>query len=227
MNRHGKLIVFESGSDASGKATQTNLLVERLASEGRKVKLIEIPNYDSEASILVRMYLRGDFGRNAFDVDPYVASTFFAQERYCEFKTNWQKFYNDEDYIIICDRYVYSNLINQASKLNKEEASKFCDWLLDFEFNIFKIPQPDCVIFLNMHVDKSLEFIKERKNKITNEDTKDIHESDEEYLRTTYNNSLELAKEYKWNVIDCIKDEQLRTVDDIHDEVYKIVSKYI
>ena len=78
----GKLIIIESGSDASGKATQTKKLVERLSNEYKNIRKVEYPNYESESSALVKMYLRGDFGKNPSDVDPYVASTFYAADRY-------------------------------------------------------------------------------------------------------------------------------------------------
>ncbi|MBM6861367.1 thymidylate kinase, partial [Clostridium saudiense] len=100
----GKLIIIESGSDASGKATQSKKLYERLINEGYNCMKITFPDYDSESSALVKMYLRGDFGSNPNDVSPYVASTFYAADRYASFKTKWEKFYN-EGGIIISDRY--------------------------------------------------------------------------------------------------------------------------
>ena len=99
----GKLIIIE-GSDGSGKATQTKKLYDRLEAENYKIKKVEFPNYNSESSALVKMYLRGDFGKNATDVDPYVCSTFYAVDRYASFKTGWEEFYNNGG-IIICDRY--------------------------------------------------------------------------------------------------------------------------
>lgn len=220
----GKLIIIESGSDASGKATQTRKLYERLLAEGYKIKKVEYPNYNSESSALVKMYLRGEFGKNPSDVDPYVASTFYAADRYASFKTDWEEFYNQGG-IIIADRYTTSNMVHQASKMDIEKRDKYLDWLVDYEFNLYKIPEPDCVVFLDVPIDYSKKLMENRRNKFTGESKKDIHESDIEYLTKSYNNSLYIADKFTWNKIDCVEDDKLRSIDDIHEEVYRLVKE--
>ncbi|AUN12894.1 dTMP kinase [Paraclostridium sordellii] len=220
----GKLIIIESGSDASGKATQTKKLFNRLEQDGYKVKKVEYPNYKSESSALVKMYLNGDFGKNAEDVDPYVASTFFAADRYASFKTEWEEFYNNGG-IIIADRYTTSNMVHQASKMDGNERDKFINWLFDYEFNLYKIPEPDCVVFLNVPIEYSKKLMENRKNKFTGEDKKDIHESDISYLSKSYENSLYIANKYNWNKINCIENENLRSIESIHEEIYNIVKE--
>ena len=222
----GKLIIIESGSDASGKATQTKRLFERLSEENSNIRKVEYPNYDSESSALVKMYLRGDFGNNASDVDPYISSTFFAVDRYASFKTEWEEFYNNGG-IVIADRYTTSNMVHQASKMDEKDRDKYLDWLVDYEFNLYKIPEPDCVIFLDVPIEFSQKLMENRKNKITGEDKKDIHESDIEYLTKSYNNALYIANKYNWKKINCVKDGTLRSIDDIHDEIYNIVKQSI
>lgn len=144
----GKLIIIESGSDASGKATQSERLYERLISEGKKCMKITFPDYESDSSALVKMYLNGDFGKNPNDVSPYVSSTFYAADRYASYKTKWGEFYNSGG-IIISDRYTTSNMVHQAAKIESPEKEKFLEWLYDLEFNIYGIPTPDEVIFLD------------------------------------------------------------------------------
>ena len=222
----GKLIIIESGSDASGKATQTKRLFERLSEENSNIRKVEYPNYDSESSALVKMYLRGDFGKNASDVDPYISSTFFAADRYASFKTEWEEFYNNGG-LVIADRYTTSNMVHQASKMDEKDREKYLDWLGDYEFNLYKIPEPDCVIFLDVPIEFSQKLMENRKNKITGEDKKDIHESDIEYLTKSYNNALYIANKYNWKKINCVKDGTLRSIDDIHDEIYNIVKQSI
>lgn len=217
----GKLIIIE-GSDGSGKATQTKKLYDRLEENNYNIKKVEFPNYNSESSALVKMYLRGDFGKSATDVDPYVCSTFFAVDRYASFKTEWEKFYN-EGGIVICDRYTTSNMIHQASKMEIDERDKYLDWLNDFEFNLYKIPEPDCVIFLDVPVEVSINLMKDRNNKITGENKKDIHESDIEYLRKSYENSLYIAKKYNWHRINCVDGSNMRSIDDIHEEIFNVI----
>lgn len=222
----GKLIIIESGSDASGKATQTKKLYERLLKDGYNVRKVEYPNYDSESSALVKMYLRGEFGEKATDVDPYIASTFFSVDRYASFKTEWEEFYNNGG-IVLADRYTTSNMVHQASKMGEDSRDKYLDWLVDYEFNIYKIPKPDCVIFLDVPIEFSQKLMENRKNKITGEDKKDIHESDIDYLIKCYNNSLYIADKYDWKKINCVKDGELRTIEDIHEEIYNIVKENI
>ncbi|QQQ86727.1 deoxynucleoside kinase [Peptacetobacter hiranonis] len=223
---NGKLIIIESGSDASGKATQSEELLKKLTADGYNVRKVEYPNYKSESSTLVKMYLRGDFGKNADDVDAYIASTFFTADRYASFKTEWEEFYRSGG-IVIADRYTTSNMVHQASKMEIEERDKYLDWLEDYEYNLFKIPRPDEVIFLNVPVDYSIKLMENRKNKFTGEDEKDIHESDKSYLRKTYNNSLYIADKYNWKRVECVENEQLRTIEDISNEIYEIVKNIL
>lgn len=223
---NGKLIIIESGSDASGKATQSEELLKKLTADGYNVRKVEYPNYKSESSTLVKMYLRGDFGKNADDVDAYIASTFFTADRYASFKTEWEEFYRSGG-IVIADRYTTSNMVHQASKMEIEERDKYLDWIEDYEYNLFKIPRPDEVIFLNVPVDYSIKLMENRKNKFTGEDEKDIHESDKNYLRKTYNNSLYIADKYNWKRVECVENEQLRTIKDISNEIYGIVKNIL
>lgn len=223
---NGKLIIIESGSDASGKATQSEELLKKLTADGYNVRKVEYPNYKSESSTLVKMYLRGDFGKNADDVDAYIASTFFTADRYASFKTEWEEFYRSGG-IVIADRYTTSNMVHQASKMEIKERDKYLDWLEDYEYNLFKIPRPDEVIFLNVPVDYSIKLMENRKNKFTGEDEKDIHESDKNYLRKTYNNSLYIADKYNWKRVECVENEQLRTIKDISNEIYGIVKNIL
>jgi dTMP kinase len=222
----GKLIIIESGSDASGKATQTAKVYERLLNEGYKIKKVEFPNYNSDSSSLVKMYLRGDFGKNPSDVDPYVASTFYAGDRYASYKTEWEEFYKNGG-IVICDRYTTSNMVHQASKMDNNERDKYLDWLFDFEFNLYKLPEPDCVVFLDVPIEYSQKLMADRKNKITGESKKDIHESDIGYLTRSYNNSLYIADKYNWKKISCVKNHNLRSIDDIHEEIYNSIISII
>ena len=222
----GKLIIIESGSDASGKATQSNRLYERLINEGKQCMKITFPDYNSDSSALVRMYLNGDFGKDPNDVNPYVSSTFYAVDRYASYKTKWGEFYNNGG-IIISDRYTTSNMVHQAAKINNDEKEKFLDWLYDLEFNIYGIPKPDEIIFLDVDPEVSQELMKDRKNKFTGEEAKDIHESNKEYLINSYNNSLYIADKYNWKVIKCCKDNKLRTIEDINDEIYDNIKKYL
>ena len=118
-NKKGKLFVID-GTDGSGKQTQFKKLQERLDAENIEYKTVSFPNYDSPSSSLVKMYLSGEFGKNAKDVSPYIASTFYAADRYATFKTGYQEYY-DNGGIILADRYTTANMVHQAGKIDDEE----------------------------------------------------------------------------------------------------------
>lgn len=222
----GKLFVIE-GTDGSGKQTQLERLKERFEKENIKYKTVSFPNYDSPSSSLVKMYLNGDFGTDAQAISPYIASTFYAADRYATFKTSYEEFYNNGG-IILADRYTTSNMVHQAGKIkNDEERQKFLDWLWDFEFNLYNLPIPTEVIFLNMPVEYAQELMKNRANKITNETKKDIHERNEKHLQEAYNEACKLVKKYNWYEVKCVRDGNIRTIDDIHEEIFHEVEQHI
>lgn len=215
----GKLIVIE-GVDGSGKQTQSEKLFRTLKQKGLKVMKVDFPDYASESSSLVKMYLRGDFGKNPEDVSAYVASSFFAADRYASYNTKWKQFY-EQGGIIIADRYTTANMVHQASKiLSVEEREAFLSWLYHLEFEIYKIPVPDLVFFLDVPPEVTMEMTKERKNKITGEEEKDIHEGDYHHLRTSYENAHYVAEKYGWSKISCVKGQVLRSKEDIFNDLY-------
>lgn len=222
----GKLITIE-GVDSSGKATHAEMLYKRLINEKYNVKKVAFPDYSSQSSTLVKMYLNGDFGNSPEDVNPYAASTFFAVDRFASFKTSWKEFY-DAGGIILTDRYTMSNMIHQASKVKEEDKkADFLNWLWDLEFSKLGIPVPDCIIFLDMPPEYGQRLMKERKNKITGLNEKDIHEKSPEHLIESYNNACSIADTYKWNRVYCVSDGVIRDIADINEEIYSIVKKCI
>ena len=222
----GKLFVID-GTDGSGKQTQFNKLQERLTKDNIEYKTVSFPNYDSPSSSLVKMYLSGEFGTNAQEISPYIASTFYAADRYATFKTGYQEYYHNGK-IILEDRYTTANMVHQAGKIkDKNEREKFLKWLWDFEFNLYGLPIPTEVFFLNMPVEKSIELMKDRENKFTHNAKKDIHETNKEHLIDSYNAACSVAKEYNWYEIKCVKDDKIRTIEDIHEEIYNEIKKHI
>lgn len=222
----GKLFVID-GTDGSGKQTQFQKLEERLKKDNIDYRTVSFPNYESSSSSLVKMYLSGEFGTNAKEISPYIASTFYAADRYATFQIGYKEYYENGG-IILADRYTTANMVHQAGKIdNSEEREKFLNWLWDFEFNLYHLPIPTEVFFLNMPVEKSLELIKNRENKFTHDNKKDIHESDKNHLIDAYHAACEVAKKYDWYEIECVRNNQIRTIDDIHEEIYTEIKKHI
>lgn len=222
----GKLFVID-GTDGSGKQTQLGELKNRLDKEKIDYRVVSFPNYDSKTSTLVKMYLSGEFGTNSKEISPYIASTFYAADRYATYQTELKEYY-ENDGLILADRYTTSNMIHQAGKIkDKEERDKFLKWLWDFEFNLYKLPIPTEVFFLNMPVEKSLELIANRDNKFTHNSKKDIHESDKNHLIDAYYAACDVAKDYNWYEVKCVKNDKIRTIEDIHEEIYNEIKKHI
>ena len=222
----GKLFVID-GTDGSGKQTQFQKLQESLTKDGIDYKVVSFPNYDSPSSSLVKMYLSGEFGENAKEISPYIASTFYAADRYATFQTGYKKYYEDGG-IILADRYTTANMVHQAGKIKDEkEREKFLNWLWDFEFNLYDLPVPSEVFFLNMPIENAVDLIKNRENKFTHQDKKDIHERDINHLKDAYEAACDVSKKYNWYEIKCVKNNEIRTIEDIHQEIYNEVKKYI
>lgn len=222
----GKLIVIEAG-DGSGKATQTQMLYDKLVAQSKaRVKKVEFPNYKSESSALIKMYLKGEFGEDPSLVNPYVASTFYTVDRFVSYEKDWKDFYQKGG-IILADRYTTSNMVHQAAKIiDHREREDYLNWLWDFEFEKFKLPVPDCVIFLDMPPQYSTKLISNRPNKYGEID-KDIHERNSEFLVISYNNSLEIARKYCWIKISCIKNDKIRSINEIHNDIYNVVKELL
>lgn len=218
-NRKGKLIILEAG-DASGKETQTRLLYERLMSEGRDVTRVSFPDYESDSSALVRMYLRGDFGTQAADVDAYAASAFFAVDRYASFHMKWGEMYRKGG-VILSDRYTTSNLAHQAVKLaDKEARHDYFSWLEDFEYSRLGLPRPDLVVFLDMPPEASDRLLAARAKETG---AADIHEKDKKYLHRVHDAYAEVAKLFGWVRVVCGEGAAPRKPEDIAGDVYRAV----
>ena len=221
----GKLITIEAG-DGSGKATQTKALYDRLLAEGYQVLKVEYPDYQSESSALVRMYLGGEFGQQAENVSAYGASSFFAVDRYASYLLKWRQAY-ESGWIILADRYTTSNMVHQAVKLkDPAEREEFLFWLWDFEFGRLQLPVPDRVIYLDMPPEISDRLINSRAAKDSSR-KKDIHEKDTSYLHHCHRAYNEVAEKYGWVKISCAQQGNLRTVQDIHEDVYQAVKEIL
>ena len=216
----GKLIVIE-GTDGSGKSTQFKLLTSRLEAENRAFQKLVFPQYSEPSSALIRMYLGGEFGTRPSDVNAYAASAFFAVDRYASYKKVWGQWY-DNGGLIVSDRYTTSNAVHQTSKEPEEKQAEFLKWLYDFEYDKLGMPAPDLVIYLDVPTDFT-EAMMRRREADTNT-TADIHEQDMTYLATCRRIGKKAAEYYGWKVIQCVENGAMRTIEDIHEEIYRYVA---
>lgn len=211
----GTLIVIE-GLDGSGKATQARLLFESLQQQGKNVRQVSFPDYDSDSSALVKMYLAGEFGSDPGDVNAYAASTFFAVDRYASFKKNWRDFYENGG-VVIADRYTTSNAVHQCSKLPEAEWETFLNWLFHFEYDLLGIPAPDRVFYLQTALGVNAQLLDHRYH--GDEQKKDIHERNADYLAHSRAAAEYCAEKLGWTTIHCVRDGAMRSVQEIHEEL--------
>ena len=215
----GRLIVFE-GTDGSGKATQSRLLCEHLRRENMPYKNINFPRYGQPSAAMVQEYLDGRLGSHPGDVNAYAASLMFSMDRYASYKQDWGPFY-EAGGLVVADRYTTSNAVHQASKLPEGERKAFLDWLFDTEYRLLELPKPDLVIYLDMPTEITEKMM--RRREAATGTHADIHEQDEAYLKSCRDAAREIVRDCGWTVIRCARDDEPRTVEDIHDEVYRTV----
>ena len=218
MDKKGKLIVIE-GLDGSGKATQAQRLFETLQAEGVSVRKISFPNYESDSSALVRMYLRGDFGSDPSDVNAYAASSFYAADRYAGYKADWGPFY-EAGGVLVADRYTTSNAVHQCSKLPEAEWDSYLDWLFHYEYELLGIPAPDAVVYLKVDPEVSQRLMTGRYK--GEESKKDIHERNVAYLERSAAAAAYCSEKLGWRTVDCARDGQMRSVEEIGEEILQI-----
>ena len=217
----GKIIVIE-GTDGSGKSTQFRLLTQRLQQEGTEFKTLVFPQYSEPSSALIRMYLGGEFGTDPSDVNAYAASAFYAVDRYASFKKDWGKWYQQGG-LIVSDRYTTSNAVHQTSKEPAEKQGEFLKWLYEFEYDRLGLPRPDLTIYLDVPTAFTEQLMRHREQETNTK--ADIHEQNTQYLATCRETGRAAAKFYGWNVIQCVKDGQMRSIEDIHQEIYSLVAR--
>ena len=223
-NQKGYIVVIE-GTDGCGKQTQAQMLKEKLSQiTGKEVFEISFPNYESQSSGPVKMYLNGDLASNASDVNAYQASSIYAVDRLCTYFAEIKAHLNNDE-IIILDRYTPSNALHQAGKIeNEEEKDKFLSWLFDFEYNVLGLPEPDDVIFLDVPPKSSQKLRQERKV-LKSGGNNDIHEKDEAHLEKAYASGKYVSEKYNWAQISCVdNNDEILTREEIHD---KILSKVL
>jgi dTMP kinase len=216
------LIVIE-GLDGSGKSTQTALIKEKIEKTGLKIRQIKLPDYESESSALVRMYLGGEFGSDPSDVNTFATSLFYTVDRFANYTKVWK-----EDYlkgtVILADRYTTSNAVHQMVKLPKDKWDEYLLWLEDIEYTKVAIPKPDLVFFLDMPVDVSQRLMTERYS--GDENKKDVHEANVEYLNACHESALYAADKLGWIVIKCADGENPRKIDDINNDIFKEIKNF-
>ena len=171
---------------------------------------------------LVKMYLAGEFGKDAADVNAYAAGAFYAVDRFASYKLDWGNDYNSGT-LILADRYATSNSIYQMEKIDESKWDEYLDWSADFEYNKIGIPKPDLVIFLDMPVEVSQRLMTARYD--GDESKKDVHEANVDFLNKCRKSALYTASKQGWAVIPCSDGEKPLPIEEIHNTILDFVKK--
>ena len=224
MVNNGSLIVVEGACDGIGKSTQFSLLKDHLIDDGLEVVTHHFPSYGTVQGEMVERYLRGEFG-DISSLSPYFINTLYAVDR----AYTWYNYLKDEymnGKTILLDRYTTSSLIYQSALMNSElEKKKFANYVCDFEYHRLNIAEPDLVIFLNAPFDLVTEF--RNKRKVNDGVVGDIHETNLDFMKKVYNSALFMRDYFNWDAICCNSYSDMRSIDDIHNDVYGLVKKKI
>lgn len=216
-NHQGKLIVID-GIDGSGKATQTEILVQKLKSNGLPVETMDFPQYTNNFfGQMVRRYLNGEFGP-AIEVNPYLASILYAGDRFES--ASAIKDWLNEGKIVVLDRYYTSNLIHQGTKFSDSEINEYISWNEKMEFEVFKIPKPDLVIYLHLPAEIAYELISKRGQGHDGHDTL-------EHMRTAQNRCQYFAKKLNWKTVECFTKNEIKNKEEIAKDIFKKITETI
>ncbi len=229
--KKGKLIVID-GTDGSGKATQIELLAKTLRSEGKKIKVVDFPEYYKNFFGKFIGHCLSEQYYNFINVHPKIASALYAADRW-ESSREINAFL-EKGYIVLANRYVSANQIHQGGKIkNAKKRAEFIKWLDEMEYKVFKIPRPNLVLYLSVPLALSIKMMKERnknakRNYVGNK--KDVHEVDVDFQKNSRASALWLSETFpNFIKIDCagMGGKEIRTREDIHEEVLNKVKKVI
>lgn len=220
------MFIVIDGIDGSGKWTQVELVRKHLEGLGKTVKLLDYPRYGYESAFMVSKYLNGEYGKK---ISPKLASIFYAIDRYDSMFD--KKFIDFENYdYIISNRYVSANMIHQTGKIaDEKESQEFLDWVYDLEYNIFGIPKPDRVIFLNVtpEISQQLVLKKEERKYLTGWKKMDLHEEDLNHLQNARNKAMKVVEMYDdWSKIDCVENGKILPIEEITQKILSEIFQY-
>lgn len=226
MTKRGFFIALE-GTDGSGKTTQFKLLVQALRRAGKRVEVVDFPQYGKPSAYFVEQYLNGAYGPSR-SVTPYQASLFYALDRFAarDKLLSWLK----QGKVVVVNRFTLSNAAHQGGKIPSAPARrKYWQWLFDLEYGTLGLPKSNLTILLHMPAKtaQALVLNKARRKYLKRGAKRDIHEADLGHLKAAEQQYLALAKIVKAKVVECVEYGKLLTPKEIHSKVWQIVNRKI
>lgn len=221
----GTLIVIDGG-DGAGKATQAKLLIERLLADGHQIETLDFPQYTQNTfGQLLRTCLDG-YCNDFMNIDPRIVSTIYAADRF-ESKPKLEQWLA-EGKVVVLDRYVSANMMHQGAKIKDVETLKsFLEWIDHIEHNIFKVPRPDIIFYFDIPFEMRKKLKEQAIEEGKHTGKMDVAEQDQEHQRLAEERARQIvALRNNWHRIICCTDQnELRTREDIHAEVYALTNQ--
>lgn len=222
MNK-GLLIAFE-GLDGSGKETQARLFVDYLKQKGHNVGYFTFPDYGkSFFSTEISAYLNGAYGQ-LNSIDARFISLLYACERFEYKKEICEKL--SQNNIVVCNRYVYSNIAFQGAK-NPAEFKKLKEWICKVEFDIFELPRADICFYLKINTHISQVMVDKKQIREYTDKKRDLHENNNDFLSRVAVVYDQLAGDDNWITIDCLSDQGMKSIDEIGAEITTEITDFI
>lgn len=223
-------IVLE-GVDGSGKSTQIAKLRGMLDEQGIPNEYIHFPRFDAPFfGELIARFLRGELG-SVEQVDPYIVAMLYAGDRHDAKRIidGWLA----EGKVVICDRYVYSNIGYQCAKVpDTEGRDRLKEWIFDLEYNHFAIPRPDVSLFLDVpfaFTERKLQETRVGDDRDYLNGGKDIHEQSLELQQMVRQVYLDAAQQdTAMHIVDCSDGQStMASPDVIFSRVMEQIAPYL
>ncbi len=217
------LLIAIEGIDGSGKGTQAGRLHQKCQEQGIKSSLIGFPRYDQTLfGKSIGEFLNGRFGQ-LDEVNPFLASLLYAGDRF-ESRDHLYKMLESSQ-VVIFDRYIPSNIAHQGAKLSGDERAEFIQWIEQIEYEIYRMPRLDLAILLDLPADEAQKLVAEKQARSYTEKAADLQEADQAYLANVRQVYLQLAEvNHQWRKIDSLHENQLRSIEEIGNEIWSHVS---
>lgn len=226
-NNRGSFFVLD-GPDGSGKTTQVALLQKALQRMGRKVMVVDFPQYEKTLfGAMVGKYLKGEYG-DVFKISPYLSSLVYALDRWSAAKKIRTALH--KGHIVLANRFTSSNIIHQGAKFIKvKERHAYFSWLDEMEFSVLQIPRPTKVIFLDVPSDISWKLIETRNRKTHPQgSSRDAHEANRKHLHQAYGIAKQFALNNRgWGIVSCVTGRTLLSKEEVHNRVLRFILRYI